>query len=144
MRAFLFGYEMKSRIEIFIEFDFRGETFRPSALIDLDQLMEREGRISPFHPILAREGGIGPYSYELEVMETCPVQVAHAEGLAAEFVRDGHFDTAAFESAWHHENDRQLVRAIAARYFDAEELQQRGVLEEALVAAYRLGKGESG
>ncbi len=144
MRAFLFGHEMKNRIEIFVEFDFRGETFRPSALIDLDHWMEREGRISSFYPILAREGGIGPYSYELEVMETCPVRVAHAEGLAAQFVQDGQFDAAAFESAWHHEHDRQLVRSIAEHYFGTEELLQREMAEEALVAAYRLGKKRSG
>ena len=132
---------MSDQIEICLPFDYRGETHTPSATVDLDQQMESQGHLNPFHLLLAKENGIGLYSYELEVMESLPVQVSHATGLAAAFVsEERHFDVQGFEAAWHQEHERNKLREMMNSRFSAEELAAHPQLEEALWEAYQLGK----
>lgn len=132
---------MSNQIEICLPFDFRGETHAPSATVDLDQQMEAQGHINPFHLLLAKENGIGLYSYELEVMESLPVQVTRAAGLAAEFVsEEKEFDVQGFELAWHQQYERNQLKEIMASRFSEEELAANPQLEEALWEAYQLGK----
>lgn len=129
---FVVRIKMTNRIEIYAEFDFKGKSFHPVADIDLDSAMEKHGEIPPLTQILARESGIGLYSYELEVLETVPVMVGRAEGLAKRFVlQDGRFDGEGFEAEWQNEAVRRKMDVIAQQYPS---------IEEAMFAAYKLGR----
>ncbi len=135
---------MSNNIEIFVEFDFRGKSFRPTATVDLDLLMESEGVIPPLYPLLAAESGIGAYSYELEVMEVSPIQVSHTEGMVGQFVEDGQLNQQGFESAWHQQREQQQIELVARQFFSIDELERSNQLREALQAVYRLGRGDWG
>ena len=134
---------MKSEIEIFVQFGFKGETRSPAMIINLDQQMEQQGHLSPFIPALAKAGDIGPYSYEYEVMESVPVVVKRAEGAAVSFVVDEQFDVRGFEMHWRQQREFQKIEEIAQQYLSSEQLEQLPQWRIALVAAYQLGKGTS-
>lgn len=134
---------MKSRIEVFVQFDYRGETLRPTVVVDLDLLMRGQGSIPSLYPLLAKENSIGLYSYELEVMESLPIEVSDAQGLAAEFVEAQQFDQQGFEAAWHLEQAREQIEAAAGEILGDDFLQQHPQVMEALQAAYQLGKAVS-
>jgi len=129
---FVLDSKMKNIIKIYVEFDFKGRSFRPTATIDLDMQMERHGEIPAFHSLLARENGIDLYSYELEVMETAPVMVSHAEGMAEKFVQQNkQFDLNGFKEEWQNCKVHQRIEAIT---------QQHSSVEETLFAVYQLGR----
>lgn len=130
---------MGSQAEFYVAFDFKGASHRPAIMVDLDSMMEQQGSMPNLYPLLAKENGIGLYSYELEVMESLPLQVAHAEGLAAKFVEDGVFDQQGFELAWKSQYHRDAVIAVAQQHmaFDPE---QETALVDALMAAFQLGQ----
>jgi len=135
------GLSMTNQIEIYLTFDYRGETHAPKATVDLDLQMEAQGHLNPFHLLLAKENEIGLYSYELEVMESLPVQVSHATGLAVGFVsEEKYFDVEGFEAAWHQQSEKNRLKEMIASRFSEEALTANPQLEEALWEAYQLGK----
>ncbi len=131
---------MKSSIEVFVQFDFKGETLSPSLKIDLDEMMSQYGEMPVLYPLLARHNNIGLYSYELEVMESLPIQGRDAEGLAAQFVVDGLFDQQGFERAWLGQQAVERLRQLALEHMDGELLEQHPQIIQALQAAYQLGR----
>lgn len=132
---------MSNQIEFYVQFDYKGETLRPSININLDEMLQQQGTLPNLYPLLARENGIGLYSYELEVMESLPIQVAHAEGaLVSRFVDGADFDQGGFEAAWHLEQVRSEIETLAAERFDSTLLQQHPEIIDALLVAYQRGK----
>jgi hypothetical protein len=135
---------MENRIEFYLQFDYKGETHRPAVTVNLDQLLQQQGTLPNLYLLLARENGIGLYSYELEVMESLPIQVAHAEGeLVSRFVDGESWDPAGFEKAWHLQQQRGEVETLAAEYLDSVLLQRHPQIIEALLAAYQRGREAS-
>lgn len=132
---------MKNSISVSTEFDFRGKTLRPAVTLDLDGLMERGGEMPDYHQLLAKENGIGFYSYEYEVLESSELFFSSATGLAASFLDNGVFDFDGFSRCWREKTEMQALEGIARRYLDVETLEQEPKLREALMEAYRLGKG---
>jgi hypothetical protein len=131
---------MKNSIEAHIEFSFKGETYSLTANIDLDQLMERNHSFPSFHAILARENNIDTYSYLYEVMLETEIRFDHAQGFAADFLNDGHFNQESFIAAWQEDGALALLQPIAKRELGIEDLEQHQGLKNALVQAYNLGK----
>ncbi len=135
---------MNNQIEFYVQFDFKGETRRPTITVDLDEMMSQQGELPNLYPLLARENGIGLYSYELEVMESLPMQVSHAEGeLVSRFVDGEIFDQAGFEAAWHLESIRSQIEEIALQQLDSSVLEQYPAIIEAMLQVYQLGKQKS-
>lgn len=133
---------MKNRITISLPFSFRGETFRPSCSIDLDEQMQL-GELPCLYTHLANENGIDIYSHEYDVMMMGELQVDHAEGLAAEFIHDGRFDSEGFVKRWHEQQLHDRLQAIAGRHLAVEKLEEAPELKAALTAAWELGRSES-
>jgi len=66
------------------------------------------------------------------------------EGIAAEFIHDGYFDSDGFQTRWHEVQLHNTLQAIAAQHMGIETLETDSELKKALLAAYNLGKGEAG
>ena len=131
---------MKNTIDARVEFDFKGESYSPSATIDLDKLLESNRSFPSIHDILAAENHIDTYSYLYEVMQQTEIQFENARGIAAEFLHDGIFDHDAFVAKWHANSVLQLLQPIAKRELGIDDLEQHAGLKNALIQAYNLGK----
>jgi len=134
---------VKSSITVSTQFDFKGESYAPTATVELDQLMAQYGKLPDFHQWLAAKSGIDPYSYQYEVLESCELEFSAPCGLAKSFFQDGWFDRHGFEQCWHEQQQLHGLQEIARRYLAIEDLAQQPALKEALLAAYMLGRKEA-
>ncbi len=106
----------------------------------MDGFWTEDGGAPNFHQMLARVGGIDPYSYLYEVMEAYEIEFSNATGIAAQCCVNGQFDWAQFAKLRREEQDLQEVRSIAGRTLGVYDLDERTDLKAALLAAYRAGK----
>ncbi len=134
---------MENSIQVSAQFDFRGQTFRPMARVDLDRLVEAGDELPDYHQLLATENGIDLYSYEYEVLETSELVFAEARGLAADFLEAGRFDFTGFRQRWLEQKELELLALIARKHLGSEALTQQPGLREALQEAYQLGRGSA-
>jgi hypothetical protein len=131
---------MKNSIDAQIAFSFKGENYALTSNIDLDQLMQHYHSLPSFHAVLARDHKIDTYSYLYEVMLETEIRFDHAQGIAADFLREGDFNQEAFIVAWQEERALALLQPIASRELGIADLNQHQGLKNALVQAYNLGK----
>jgi hypothetical protein len=125
-----------------LDFSFKGEPYELDTTIDLDRCTAEPGELPNFHRLLAKAVGIDTYSYLYEVLESHEIEFSEATGPAAQCCRDGQFDWLEFERLRQEALDMQVIRAIAERTLGVGDLDQRADLKDALLAAYRVGKGE--
>jgi len=137
---------MKNRITVSLPFSFKGKTFCPRSTIDLDEHMELTG-IPCLYTHIANENGIDVYSYEHDVMMMAELEFEHAEGVVAEFIRDGHFDSEGFQTAWKQEKLKSQLQEIATRCIGSgspdSNPDHHPALKSALLEAYELGREAS-
>jgi hypothetical protein len=133
----------KNIITVSIPFSFKGETYSPRSTINLDEHMELAG-IPCLYTHIAEENNISPYSYEHDVMMVADLEFEHAEGMVAEFIHDGHFDTQGFEDKWKELKLIEDIQAIATRWLGSgsieTDIDQNPALKSALLEAYELGR----
>lgn len=134
---------MSNRIDASIEFSFKGESYSPTATIDLDVMMEKSGQLPNLHRTLALQHNIDTYSYLYEVMESHEIQYSNAIGLAAQCLQDGRFDLPAFEKLWQEKREVTALADIAREQLGIEDLDCEPKIKQALLQAYRLGKAAS-
>lgn len=120
---------------------FKAEMHALDAIIDLDRCPGDAEEAPNFHLLLAKAGGIDPYSYLYEVLEAHDIEFSNPTGIAALCCRDGQFDWAQFEQYRQEDAGLQVVRAIAEQALGVSDLDARLDLKQALLAAYRAGKG---
>ena len=131
---------MTNMITATIEFSFKGETHRPSAELELDQLMQQHGAIPPLHSMLATLHNIGNYSYEYEMLEAEEVKFSNAKGEALNFFNNNQFDLAEFEQNWHEKNILTQLELIVKQNLNIDDIQQHPKLKKVIIAAYQLGQ----
>jgi len=119
---------------------FKAETHELESTIDLDRCLADAGEEPNFHRLLAKAGGIDPYSYLYEVLEAHEIEFSEPTGVAALSCRDGQFDWRQFEQHRQEDQGLQVVRAIAEQSMGVRDLDQHADLKAALLAAYRAGK----
>lgn len=130
---------MKNTITVSVQFDFKGESYQPTATIDLDQLMAQYGKLPDFHQWLGTVNGIDPYSYQYEVLESCELEFSEPSGIASAFLHEGRFDARGFQQQWFEQQQLRALQEIARRHLKVEDLEQQPQLKAALLEAYRLG-----
>jgi hypothetical protein len=86
---------MHDSIRISLTYSFRGETFNPTAVIDLDDLGDH-AQEPDWHALLAKPAGMDTLSYAYEVMQQAEPQFSEATGLAIGHLHDGRFDLEGF------------------------------------------------
>lgn len=130
-------------IDIQIEFSYKGETLRPRATLDLDDLMERHGGMPDLHRYLAVQNQIDTYSYLYETMESYDIAFANARGVAAEFFDGEQFDWSAFERRWREMQEYRFLYEVAERHLGIHDLDTQPHLLAALREAYEVGKSKA-
>lgn len=134
---------MKNSIVASVVFYFKGERHAPSMVIDLDELMERNGGMNNLHHSIAVANSIDAYSYEYEMMMADDILFEQPEGMATEFLHDGHFDMDGFKTKWHEQQVVKAVRPIAERCVGITDLDAKPKLKAALIEAYLAGKAST-
>ena len=130
---------MENRIRIGLTYSFKGETFTPSAVIDLDELDDHPQE-PDWHALLAKATGMDTYSYAYEVMQQAEPQFSEATGLATAHLHDGRFDFAGFRRVRRQADVPDQLREIARTMLQVDDLDAQPALAEALLQAYRIGR----
>lgn len=128
---------MKNTLTYCLPFSFKGKDFTPTCNVDLDEFMKL-GSLPCLYRHLANTNRIDVYSHEYDVMMMGDLEFKAAEGIAAEFIQDGAFDSEGFQAKWHADKLSRAMQEIASRHLK-DELQHSPGLIEALLAAYHLG-----
>lgn len=123
-----------------LTFSFKGETHLLESTFDLDRCQLADSGAPDFHQMLAKIGGIDPYSYLYEAMESHDIEFSQATGCAALCCADGRFDWGRFEQLRGEERDLHAVELIAGQHLEIADLNRQPALLAALLAAYRAGK----
>lgn len=132
---------MKNSIEAHVEFSFKGESYDLSSILDPDLLLAQHDTLPEIHAILARDHKIDTYSYLHEVMQEAEITYRNAQGTAADFLSDGHFNWAAYAAHRQDSKTLALLRPIALNTLGIADLEQHAGLKNALIQAYNLGRG---
>ncbi|MDH5786328.1 MAG: hypothetical protein OEZ16_12085 [Chromatiales bacterium] len=123
-----------------VEFSFKGETYTPEAVIDLDKVIAADQDLTRLHAKLAQMNGIDPYSYLYEVMESSEIHFSNATGSAAAYLNsEGQFDFEGFRAAYGQSGTPSMLQ-IARQHMQIDNLEQIEGLEAALLAAYQAGR----
>jgi hypothetical protein len=130
---------MKNRLTYSLPFSFKGENFSPRCTIDLDEHMNM-GSLPCLYTHLANVNRIDVYSHEYDVMMMGDIEFEAAEGLAAEFVRDGRFDSEGFQARWHENSLINAMQVIASDCMGIDDLAAYPELKNALLKAFRQGQ----
>lgn len=132
---------MKNSIDARVEFSFKGENYDLTSHIDFDTRSPEELDSHSLLQLLAREHNIDTISYLYEVMQEAEIEFSNAKGIAANFCHDGGFDTDSFSHHWQEQQLVRLLQPIAQRELNIDDLTQREDIKNALVQAYKLGRG---
>ena len=130
---------MKNAIRVSLEFSFKGETYSPSAVVDLDQLDPGQGP-PDWHALVAKRCQIDTYSYMYEIMQASEPRFSDAEGLAEPYLQNSRFDFDGYRQSRQQAEIVEQLADIAKRLLDVDSLKDHPALEEALVQAYLLGR----
>ena len=109
-------------------------------VIDLDELMGRDGGLNNLHHSIAVANNIGSYSYEYEMMMADDILFEKPEGMAVEFLNGDQFDMDGFKAKWREQQVVEAVRPIAESCVGITDLDGKPKLKAALIAAYLAGK----
>lgn len=127
-------------------FSFKGETHTLDTVIDLDQYLH-DTQAPNFHAILAQAGGIDPYSYLYDAMESHEIVFSDPTGVAVTHCHAEHFDWqgyAADAARQPCDTDWATLQVIATHHLGVSDLNAQGDLKAALLAAllaaYQVGK----
>ncbi len=131
---------MKNSITARVEFSYKGESYAPATVIDLDRCLDANGHLPDLHQMIARANGIDTYSYLYEVMESHEILFEDATGIAAECLHDGDFDAAGFEQRWQEQHHLEILAPIARRHLNIDNLEQHPDLKAALLETYLAGR----
>ncbi len=132
---------MKNSLTYTIPFSFRGEIFKPTCIIDLDQQVKL-GALPCLYRHLANENQIDVYSHEYDVMMMGEIVFESAEGVAKDFISENRFDFEGFSRAWENNKHDDAFQAIVAEHMSIEGIGAIDGLKESLHAAYQLGLHE--
>jgi len=131
---------MIDQVTATIEFDYKGKRFAPTAILDLDLLMQQYGTIPPLYQLLANLNNIDSYSYEYEILLSQTIVFTDAQGLATDFVQNNHFDQIGFEQSWHQQRLYKELAPMLKQQLEINDIEQYPEIKKIILAAYQLGK----
>jgi len=134
---------MKNSIVATIPFDFKGVHHTPSVTIDLDDFIKRSQTIANIYSSVATQNQVGLYSYEHEVLMASEIIFSNPEGFAKQFFNDSDFDLGGFQQGYHEQKAMTVLRAIAQKHMDLDDLDANQPLKDALFEAFHYGQESS-
>jgi hypothetical protein len=130
---------VKNTIRVSAPFSFKGETFKPTTILDLGQLIKKDGLIPDLHHMLAAHNDVDTYSYAFEVMQQSELYFDNATGLAGEYLQDGCFDFQAYITKSEEIELHSQLQQIAKDTLNIDDLTEEPEIKDALIHAYQLG-----
>ncbi|MDQ6982377.1 MAG: hypothetical protein Q9M08_05145 [Mariprofundus sp.] len=134
------NHPAKNSVTASLQFDFRGQSFKPSITVDLDSLMQRQGDLNGLHDMLAASIGLDSYRHEYDVMLLHEITFSEPSGLAMDFTLDGRLNFDGFIEAWQKQKMLRSIEPIARKHLDIVDLDQHPDICNALLESYRLGQ----
>ncbi len=142
----------ENTIKVSTTFSFKGETFSPSIIIDLDSLMKNstigeteQSNIPPsLLPLLAASIDIDTYSYAYEIMQAAEAVYSEPAGIAGNHLTEGKFNYLSFRKEWLENENLTIVQTIADKHRLDIDFQEQSELRDALLDAFFEGKKFSG
>ncbi len=134
---------MKNTVRVSATFSFKGETYSPSIILDLNQFLEQNRRLEDLYPLLAKEGGFDPYSYEYEMLLSAPLTFDQPRGLAEDAVTDGKLDLDRLRQTWQEQETSDMLLQIARKHMGVHSLEDLPGLKETLLSVYAMKKHDS-
>ncbi len=134
---------MNNQVTVSVVFSFKGQRHTPRMTLDLDAMLQKTATLPDLYPLLARENGYDLYSYEYEMLQAEPLQFSEARGLVADFIEQGRLDIPAFEQAWQQQQLADALLQIARQHLAVEDFSDHAGLQQALHAAWQLGKKQA-
>jgi len=131
---------MKNTIIAYTEFDYKGETHRPSITLDLDQMMEAGNSTQSLHQVLATANNIDGYSYEYEIFMAEPILFKNADGIATKFLIGNNFNFPAFENAWHEHKLFNTLSDPLNQKLGIANIEQHPELKQIILQAFYFGR----
>lgn len=131
---------MKNIVTASIQFSFKGKTFSPSIVLELDDFLRANKSLTNLYHLIASANKIDHYSYEYEMMQAETITFSDAQGLVANFIVEGVLDSPAFLTAWREQQLNRQLQDIAQRHLGVEDLQQQPELMAALKEAFHNGQ----
>jgi len=128
-----------NKITASIEFSFKGEEHKPSAILDLDEIMQKHRTIPPLHQHLASLNNIDSYSYEYEMLTSEDILFSDAQGKVTDFIQNDHFDQAAFEHYWLEQELLEKLAPTIKQQLDIDDINQHPKLKSVIISAYEIG-----
>lgn len=89
---------------------------------------------------LANVNRIDVHSHEYDVMMMGELEFEAAEGMAAEFICDGRFDSEGFQARWYENRLFKAIQTIASDYMGINDIAAHPELKNALLEAFRQGQ----
>lgn len=123
-----------------IEFSFKGEVFKLSTILDLDDIMTRHQSIPALHQLLATQHQVDSYSYEYEMLLGEDILFSDPQGWVSEFVSTPHFDQSGFEQRWHEATCLNSLATLIKTELGIDDIHQHPALKKVLLLAYKTGK----
>ena len=133
---------MMHRVRVLAPFSFRGQTFHPEILLDMERFLAEGKGLEDIPPMLAAANGIDPYTYEYEALEVTPLEFDQPEGLVGDFLENGRLDLEGLREALANEALETALREIAKSHMDIADLDEMPGLKNALMAAWQAGRLE--
>jgi len=130
----------KNSITVSLQFDFRGQTFKPSITVDLDALMQKQGDLNGLHDMLAASIGLDCYRHEYDVMLMHEITFSEPSGPVSDFVMDGQLNFDGFVETWQKQKALCALDPIARKHLGIVDLDQHPDIRNALLESYRLGQ----
>jgi len=128
---------MLNTITVSIPFAFKGENHTPSCLINLDEFVDQDMAVHFLFHIVAIENQIDKYSYQYEVLESCPMLFSQATGIAEQFLEGSQFDFDRFKTCFQALKIEQQLKEIAK---DIDALKTQESIYAALFKAFEAGQ----
>jgi len=124
-------------LEASVKFDYKGEFFELSALIDIDHFINHEDFYNLVYLTIAKENNIGLYTYELEIMMDQEIIFSNEKGCSIGCVDNGLLDLDLLKRNY----TRFICQPIVSDLIDKYALDKHNLkLTDALIDAYTLGK----
>jgi len=131
---------MKSTATASLEFDFRGQRYKPAISIDLDAIMQRQGNLNGLHDLLATSIGLDSYTHEYDVLIMEEIIFSEATGLACQFIHEGRFNFDGFIGVWETQKILSIIHPIAEKHLNISDNSHHKNIEKALIESYKAGQ----
>ncbi len=126
-------------IKITIPFSFKGVEHEPSAIIDLDVLIQGDQTLDSTFQMVANENRIDNYSYEYEVLESSPKIFSEPTGVAKNYLSGNDFDIEGFKQQIVEGDVLEKLQTIATEILSIDNLENNKEIKQALLKAYQAG-----